>query len=113
TGGGDLFGVNVDVDGDVAVVAAYSEQSAATGVNGDQLDDTADSAGAAYVFTRTATTWIQRAYVKASNTGAFDYFGARLGLDAYSLISGAFGEDSSATGVGGSQSSNSATDAGA
>jgi len=37
-------------------------------VNGDQSDNSAQSAGAAYVFVRTGTTWTQQAYLKASNT---------------------------------------------
>jgi hypothetical protein len=33
------------------------------------------SAGAAYVFVRSGTTWSQQAYLKASNAEASDYFG--------------------------------------
>ena len=50
-------------------VAAHWESSAATGVNGNQGDDSLPQAGAVYVFTRSGTTWTQQAYLKASNTG--------------------------------------------
>ncbi len=44
-------------------------------MNGNQADNSAADAGAAYVFVRSGTTWSQQAYLKASNTGADDYFG--------------------------------------
>ncbi len=50
-------------------VAAHWEASAATGINGNQNDDSIPQAGAVYIFTRTGTTWTQQAYIKASNTG--------------------------------------------
>ena len=66
------------MSGDTVVVGAYQEGSNATGVNGNQNDDSAANSGAAYVFVRSGTNWIQQAYLKASNTGAGDNFG-RLG----------------------------------
>jgi hypothetical protein len=62
----------------------------------------ADS-GAVYVFTRSGTTWVQQAYVKASNTGAIDQFGfsVSLGSDGNTLAVGAVLEDSKGTGVNG------------
>ena len=51
------------------------EDSNATGINGNQADNSASDAGAVYVFTRSGTTWTQQAYVKASNTASNDYFG--------------------------------------
>ena len=62
-------------DGDTIVVGASQEPSAATGVNGDQSDNTAEYAGAAYVFVRDGETWAQQAYLKASNADTGDYFG--------------------------------------
>jgi hypothetical protein len=50
TDAGDYFGQSVAVSGDTAVVGAPYEASAATGVNGNQADNTADGAGAAYAF---------------------------------------------------------------
>ena len=77
TGAIDLFGYSVAVSGDTIVVGATSEDSNATGVNGDQGNNLAANSGAAYVFVRSGTTWSQQAYLKASNTGASDRFGSR------------------------------------
>jgi hypothetical protein len=50
TGTGDEFGFSVALSGDTLAVGAVLEASAATGVGGDQDDDTAGDAGAVYVF---------------------------------------------------------------
>jgi hypothetical protein len=65
----------------------------------------AANAGAVYVFTRSGTTWSQRAYVKASNTEANDEFGNSVALssDGSTLAVGAPVEDSVATGIGGAR----------
>ena len=63
------------VRGDTVVVGAPGEDGGGTGVNGDQGDNSAEDAGAAYVFVRTGTTWSQQAYLKASNAEARDEFG--------------------------------------
>jgi hypothetical protein len=96
-------------------VGARLEPSTATGIGGDQSDDTAGGAGAVYVFDRAATTWTQQAYIKASNTGASDFFGetVRLSRDGRTLAVTAPFEDSAAVGLDGDQSDNSATDSGA
>jgi hypothetical protein len=74
-GGDDLFGYSVAISGDTVVVGAFAEDSNATGVNGDQSNNSASNAGAAYVFVRSSGTWSQQAYLKASNTGVFHEFG--------------------------------------
>src|SRR5262249_34580842 len=51
TNANDSFGFSVAVSGDTVVVGAVNEASAATGVNGNQADNSAPGAGAAYVFT--------------------------------------------------------------
>src|SRR5204862_483895 len=116
TGAGDRFGgVALSADGQTLAVGAYSEASAATGIGGNQTDNSAPNAGAAYVFARSGTTWHHQAYVKASNTGAMDGFGwsAALSADGAILVVGAYTESSAATGIGGNQSDNSALNAGA
>ncbi|MBK9217732.1 MAG: FG-GAP repeat protein [Uliginosibacterium sp.] len=70
TGTEDIFGYAVAISGDTMVVGAPSERSASTGVDGDQTDDSATYAGAAYVFVRRAGVWTQEAYLKPSNTVA-------------------------------------------
>lgn len=126
-GQSDLFGMTValSADGNVMAVAAPWERSAATGINGDQNDDSLSQAGAAYVFVRSGDSWSQQAYVKASNTGRApgedevigdgDQFGLSLALsgDGTTMAVGASTEDSAATGINGDQADDSATSAGA
>ena len=47
---GDSFGGSVAIAGNTVVVGAAAEDSNSTGINGDQFDDSAEDAGAAYVF---------------------------------------------------------------
>ena len=105
TGGGDSFGrsVSLSQDGNTLAVGAFEEDGSTNGLDGDQSDDTASNAGAVYVFGYDGFRWSQRAYVKASNTGAGDRFGFSVGLnaDGKRLAAGAFGEDGSSTGVNG------------
>ncbi len=113
TDGGDVFGVSVSLSGDTMVVGAYGESSAATGVNGSEADNSATNAGAAYVFVRTGGSWMQQAYLKASNTEAGDGFGLSAAISGDTIVVGAPGEDSFATGVNGDETSNAVTSAGA
>jgi len=120
-GQSDLFGMNValSADGNTMAVAAPWERSAATGINGDQSDDSLPQAGAVYVFTRAGDSWSQQAYVKASNTGRRgedgDQFGFSVALsgDGNTMAVGATTEDSAATGINGNQADDSARLAGA
>jgi hypothetical protein len=113
----DRFGIALALSGDGSTLAvgATLEDSGARGVNGDQADNTAPSAGAVYVFARTGATWAQQAYVKASNADAGDQFGWSVALsnDGNTLAIGAQSEASAATGINGNQDDNSAADAGA
>ena len=95
---GGLFGYGLALAGDTLAVGAPFEASNATGVNGDQTDNSAPNAGAVYVFTRTAGVWTQQAYLKASNTDAGDRFGEDVVLDGDTLAVGARFEASNATG---------------
>jgi trimeric autotransporter adhesin len=117
TGANDRFGnsVALSADGNTLAVGAYGEDSSATGIGGDQTNNSASSSGAVYVFARSGSTWSQQAYVKASNTGAGDCFGSSVALsaDGDTLAVGAYNEASSATGIGGVQTNNSAPSSGA
>src|SRR5262249_57113845 len=50
TDANDQFGYSVAISGDTVVVGAHFEASATAGVNGNQADNSAAIAGAAYVF---------------------------------------------------------------
>ena len=112
TDDGDGFGAIVSLagDGNTLAVSSNAESSSATGVNGNQSDNSAALAGAVYIYTRNGATWSQQAYVKASNTEANDQFGNAVSLsgDGNTLAVGAIGEDSNATGINGNESDNSA-----
>jgi hypothetical protein len=125
-GQSDHFGSSVALsrDGNTMAIAAHWEASGATGVNGNQNDNSVPQAGAVYVFTRTGTTWTQQAYIKASNTGKLsegtlvgdgDQFGFSLTLsgDGNTLAVGAISEDSAAQQINGNQGDDSAQSAGA
>jgi hypothetical protein len=124
-GRSDMFGLSLALsrDGNTLVVAAPWEASAATGVHGNQNDDSIPQAGAVYVFTRAGSTWSQHAYLKASNTGRKgtgddiegDQFGFSVALsaDGITLAAGAISEDSNATGISGVQTDDSAASSGA
>ena len=117
TGKNDWFGVKVAVSGDGTTVAvsATNEDSNAKGINGDEADNSANEAGAVYLFRRTGTTWRQVAYVKGANTEEFDEFGSSVSLtrDGSVMAVGAKFEDSAAAGVNGNQADNMLLDSGA
>ena len=110
---GDRFGSSVAVSGDTIVVGAYFEDGGATGVDGDGTDDSSSGSGAAYVFVPSGGGWQQQAYLKASNTGEGDRFGHAVTVSGDTIAVGAPLEDGAATGVGGDQASDAATNSGA
>lgn len=102
---GDLFGGSLSASGDAAIAGATGEDS-----NGASQDDNSFAdAGAAYVFVRSDTNWIQQAYLKASNAEAGDTFGWGLAIDADTAVVSSPTED----GDGSNQSNNGAPDSGA
>ena len=112
----DWFGLRVALSGDGNALAATAiyEAGAGRGIDGEQDDNSADDAGAVYFFTRSGTEWTQQAYVKASNTDAYDQFGAvAVSRDGRTMVVGARGEDSAAQGVNGDQADNSVDESGA
>jgi hypothetical protein len=112
-GANDRFGISVAVSDNTIVVGAYLEDSNATGVNGNQSDNSAGDAGAAYVFFRSGTTWTQQAYLKASSVTAGDQFGKSVAVSGNGVFVGAPFEDSNATGVDGNAANESLVQAGA
>lgn len=116
-GAGDEFGASVALspDGNTLAVGAPFEASAASGIEGDQDDDSAPDAGAAYVFWRDGQMWVRQAYVKASNSERGDEFGASVAIshDGDTLAIGAPLEDGATAGFDGNQHSDAAPDAGA
>jgi hypothetical protein len=96
----DNFGEFVTISGDTIVVGASREDSNATAItNGTSAsaDNSASSAGAAYVFTRSGSTWSHQAYLKAANAEADDNFGASVAISGNTVVVGADEEDSNLT----------------
>ena len=102
-------------DGNTLTVGAISEDSAATGIEGNQSNNSAAGSGAVYVFSRNSGIWQQQAYVKASNSNEDDNYGRAISLsaDGNTLAVGADKEDSLATGINSNQTDNAVVGAGA
>lgn len=101
-GEGDQFGFSLalSADGNTLAVGAPSEDSTAGGINGNQQNDSASSAGAVYVYARSGGTWTQQAYVKSDTPTNFtlgDQFGYSLALsrDGTTLAVGVYDEGGS------------------
>lgn len=107
--------ISLSGDGHTLAVGAAFESSSATGINGDQDDNSASESGAVYIFTRSGTDWSQQAYIKASNAEAGDRFGSAVSLsaDGNTLAVGAYRESSNAIGINGNQHDNSLASSGA
>lgn len=94
----DYFG-RVKLYKNILVIGAHGETSSATGINGDQTNDhiANDNKGAAYIFERQANgLWVQTTYLKASNTGAGDYFATQIDVKDDVIVISSYGEASSA-----------------
>jgi hypothetical protein len=100
--------IDLSADGNTLIVGALGESGISSGVDGDQTQNSATSGitGAVYVFTRSANTWEQHSYLKASNPGKADLFGKSVSIsaDASTIAVGAINEDSSSTGIDGVES---------
>lgn len=95
-----LFGMSLSLFGDTLAVGSPSESSNQTTItNGPSASNNtmAANAGAVYVYKRSGPTWIQEAYVKASNAAADDNFGVEVSLSGESLAVSAPQEDGSLT----------------
>jgi hypothetical protein len=108
----DRFGDSVSLSVDTLIVGTVAEDGDATST-AINPNENAFNAGAAYVFTRSGTTWLEQAYLKASNAASRDEFGASVAVDGDTMAVGAVFEESAATGVNGDQSDNSGPDSGA
>ena len=94
---GENFGwaIAISSNGQTVAISAPEEDSASTGINGDQGNYGSLNAGAVYIFRQGGDGWYQEAYVKASITGLGHLFGKSLALshDGTVLAVGAPGED--------------------
>jgi len=88
----DYFGLSVSIssNGNTAIVGARQEDTGVT------------DAGAAYIFTRSGTTWTETQKIQASDAEASDWFGHSVSISSDGLtgIVGARQEDTGATDAG-------------
>ena len=89
----DSFGYRLAAEGDTLVVGVPYEDSKAMGVNGDPDDDSLDDSGAAYVFVRKASGWVQQAYLKAGDPMSTSFFGVSVALSGDTLVVGCIEDD--------------------
>lgn len=78
----DRFGCAVALAGQTLAISACGESSRASGIGGDQTDNSSLESGAVYVFARAGDSWSQQAYIKAAYNGDGDLFGSSLSLSA-------------------------------
>ena len=74
----DKFGISVSIDLDTCIVGAYNE------------DTGGSNAGAAYIFNKTGSVWVEEQKIQAISTNADDYFGFSVCIDGSSCIVGAY-----------------------
>ena len=67
-------------DGNTMVATSPNEDSNAKGINGNQKDDSAQEAGAAYSYIRTGNTWAYQTYFKGADNKEFDELGSSVAL---------------------------------
>jgi len=82
----DYFGKHVAIEGDTIAVGAYGEGG--------------NNVGAAYIFTRSGTTWTQQAKLIASDAQGSDYFGWSVDISGNTVVVGAWGEDTEGSSAG-------------
>ena len=85
---GDMFGSSIDMTGDTIIVGAPEEDTGASG------------AGAAYIFTRSGTTWTEAKKIQASDAASNDYFGDFVGISGNTVLVSAYGEDTGGDNAG-------------
>ncbi|TGL13516.1 hypothetical protein EHQ50_08525 [Leptospira meyeri] len=115
----DSFGKGLAISGDTIVAGANLEDSNQTTItNGGTASSNngATSAGAAYVYQRNGSTWVEQAYLKAPNAEAGDQFGEDVAISKDTIVVAAFAEASNQitiTNGPSASSDNSAANAGA
>ena len=81
---GDQFGISVAISGDSVVVGSMFNESA----------------GSAYVFVRSASSWSQQAKLTAADAAANDNFGNSVAMSGDTVVVGASRDDDAATNSG-------------
>ena len=77
----DIFGFRVAIEGDTAIVGAPGHDTAPGPIGGQ---------GAAYVFVRSGSTWVEQAKLTASDGEPLDQFGISVAIDGDTAVVGAY-----------------------
>lgn len=102
SGAGDGLAA-VSISGDIIVVGAPQEDNSSTIINNTDNPSIVDegtsiNSGAVYVFKRDGSgTWVQDAYLKASNAKAEDLFGQAVAVSGRTIVVGAYREDNASS----------------
>ena len=87
----DFFGYSVSISGDYAIIGADQEDAGTSNVS---------NAGAAYIFKRSGTSWVEETKLLASDPQADDLFGVSVSISGDYAIVGAFLEDAGGAAAG-------------
>ena len=98
---GDLFGFILSLSDNSLAVSTFDSSNQTTITNGAtaSADNSANSSGAVFVYTRSGTTWSQQAFIKSANSESLDYFGHWVSISGDTLAAGAWKEDSNQTAI--------------
>ncbi len=78
---GDRFGVSVAIDGSIAVIGAY------------QNDSNGPDSGAAYVYELSGSQWVQQQKLSASDGCPGDQFGRAVAVEGNTIVIGSYLDD--------------------
>ncbi|MBI3133938.1 MAG: T9SS type A sorting domain-containing protein [Bacteroidetes bacterium] len=90
---GDHFGYAFALEDTLLVIGTHSDNHDEFGAA--YLED----AGSAYIFEKNAGTWSQMQKIDASDRAEYDEFGISVGLSGYTILIGAFLQDTDASGT--------------
>lgn len=116
----DFFGIDaaLSADGNSALIGSYRESSDVSGIfpgTTEMGNENAVGSGAAYLFSRTGSSWNQDLFIKAPQPDGNDYFGFSLDISGNgdTIAVSSYQEDSLASGINGSETDNSGAETGA
>jgi hypothetical protein len=96
-GAGDSFGWSTAIYGNTVVIGSiYEDSNQVTITNGTSAsaDNSATNSGAVYIYQRSGSTWVQRVYLKSTNSNASDQYGSTAAIFGNTVVVGANQESS-------------------
>lgn len=96
----DYFGSSVAFARDNLLIAASGDASGVRGLNGDPSSSALSQSGAFYLFQHQGDDWLRTAFIKADNAAASAGLGQAAAISGDSIVLGAIGEATAASGSG-------------